>query len=144
MRHANISLPCQGHISTTQDTSMHKDKMKIIYEHGQMDVTTILKKCNGDETAAHTVIEKAVKRYIDSEVRITIHTLKSLGETIRTLSLTLEELIAAKRHDIKQQLELYEIRTWLSINEVKEWQAFIASQEARPVNPFDATTDVPF
>ncbi len=123
---------------------MNKDKMKIIYEHGQMDVTNVLKKCNGDKNEAHITIEKAIKRYIDSEIRITIHTMKELGETIRSLSLTLEELLAAKQHDTKEQLELYEIRTWLTINEVKEWQSFIASQEARPVNPFDATTDVPF
>ena len=120
---------------------MHKDKMKIIYEHGQMDVTNVLKKCNGDKNQAHFIIEKAIKRYIDSEIRITIETLATLGDSIRSLSITIEELLLTKETDLKNQLNLYELRSFLTINEVKEWQNFIAHQEATPT--FDGN-DVPF
>ena len=125
---------------------MHKDKMKIIYEQGQMDVTTILKKCNGDTNEAHITIEKAVSRFIDSEIRISINTLQELSKTLHAIASNLETLREAKRFDIKYQLEIDEVRTWLSINQVKEWQRFISHQEALPANQnaFDTTTDVPF
>jgi hypothetical protein len=124
---------------------MHKDKMKIIYQHGEMDVKTVLAKCQGNEGDAHQIIETAIRRFIESEIKITINTLQSLGESIRGLALSLEELRKTLKQDPKQQLELYELRSWLTRNEVKEWQRFIAQQEAKPIpnNPFEGT-NVPF
>ena len=122
---------------------MHKDKMKIIYAPGEMALAVVLDKCNGDENEAHIIIEKALKRYIKSEIKITINTLIELGETIRSLSLSLEELNDTLKQDPKKQLELYELRTWLSLNEAKEWKDFIAHREALPTNPFEEG-DVPF
>ena len=122
---------------------MHKDKMKIIYSPGEMSLAVVLHKCGGDENMAHIIIEKAIKRFIESEIKITINTLIELGETIRSLSLSLEELRETLRQDPKKQLELYELRTWLSLNEAKEWKDFIAHREALPTNPFEEG-DVPF
>ena len=122
---------------------MHKDKMKIIYSPGEMALAVVIHKCGGDENMAHVIIEKALNRFIESEIKITINTLIELGETIRSLSLSLEELRDTLKQDPKKQLELYELRTWLTINEVKEWQSFIAHREALPTNPFEEG-DVPF
>ena len=117
--------------------------MKIIYAPGEMALAVVLHKCGGDENMAHVIIEKALKRYIKSEIKITINTLIELGETIRSLALSLEELNDTLKQDPKKQLELYELRTWLSLNEAKEWKAFIAHREALPSNPFEEG-DVPF
>jgi len=122
---------------------MHKDKMKIIYSPGEMSLAVVLHKCGGDENMAHIIIEKAIKRFIESEIKITINTLKELGETIRILALSLEELRRTLKQDTKNQLGLYELRTWLTINEVREWEDFIVHREALPTNPFEEC-DVPF
>ena len=92
---------------------------------------------------AHVIIEKALNRFIESEIKITINTLLELGETIRVLALTLDELRTAANQDPKKQLELYELRSWLTHNEAKEWKDFIAHREALPTNPFEEG-DVPF
>lgn len=122
---------------------MHKDKMKIIYSPGEMALAVVIHKCGGDENMAHVIIEKALNRFIESEIKITINTLLELGETIRVLALTLDELRTAANQDPKKQLELYELRSWLTHNEAKEWKDFIAHREALPTNPFEEG-DVPF